>query len=196
MGAKDVTNDAMEAQAGQAGLTGQLGQAGLTGQVGQVGQAGQEGQTGLTGQADEAAQSSQTGELAAISTTSAGAIIAAMHGDGGSALDVPKPFSQPICLVPTTRVAGTTHVEGIQELAEGLAEGDRLRLERDVGNRYDRWAIKVFDVRGNRLGFVSADVNEIPARLMDGGKRLFAQVTGIELVGSWWKIGMGVWLDD
>lgn len=134
--------------------------------------------------------------LATIITSDAGAIIASMHGGGGAGLEVPKPFSQPICLVPKTRVAGTTHVTGIAELAGRLSEGDRLRLERDSGNGRDRWAIRVFDGLGNRLGFVSTDINEIPARLMDGGKRLYAEVTGVERRGSWWKIGMGVWLDD
>lgn len=133
--------------------------------------------------------------LAHVTPTAAGAIIAAMHADGG-ALDVPRPFSQPICLVPDTRVAGTTHVAGIERLARGLSEGDRLRLERDVDNRYDRWCIRVLNGEGERLGHVCADVNEIPARLMDGGKRLFAEVTGVELRGGWWRIGIGVWLDD
>lgn len=136
------------------------------------------------------------GGLAAVTTTSAGALIAAMHQQGGSALDVPKPFSQPICLAPETRIAGTSHIDGIEELVERLSEGDRLRFERDPHNPYDRWAIKVFDARGNRLGFVSADINEMPARLMDGGKELFGQVTQVALVGAWWRIDMGVWLDD
>ncbi len=134
--------------------------------------------------------------LATISTSSAGAIIAAMHGGGGPGLEVPKPFVQPICLVPDTRVAGTTHVADIAKLAGRLSEGDRLRLERDPSNSQDKWAIRVFDGEGNRLGFVPADINEIPSRLMDGGKRLYAEVTGVERRGSWWRIGMGVWLDD
>ncbi|MBR3315648.1 MAG: HIRAN domain-containing protein [Atopobiaceae bacterium] len=119
-----------------------------------------------------------------------------MHGGVDAGFGVPKPFSQPICLAPKTRVAGTAHVDGIAELAESLSEGDRLRLERDPHNRWDRWAIRVLDGDGHRLGFVSADVNEMPARLMDGGKRLYGEVTGVELRGGWWRIGMGVWLDD
>ncbi|MBP3894663.1 MAG: HIRAN domain-containing protein [Atopobiaceae bacterium] len=134
--------------------------------------------------------------LAPISATSAGAIIAAMHQGNGGMHEVPKPFAQPICLIPETRVAGTSHIKDIDELAQSLREGDRLRLERDSRNPYDHWCIKVLDGEGRRVGFVAADVNEIPARLMDGGKRLYAQVTGVERLGSWWKIGVGVWLDD
>ncbi|MDO4536823.1 MAG: HIRAN domain-containing protein [Coriobacteriales bacterium] len=129
-------------------------------------------------------------------STSAGALIAAMHGTGNGALAVPKPYCDPICLVPDTRVAGTTHVDKIDELASGLSTGDKLRLERDALNHHNQWAIRVLDASNNRIGFVPADVNEIPARLMDGGKRLFGQITSIEQRGSWWRIGMGVWLDD
>ena len=133
--------------------------------------------------------------IASIAPSAAGAIIAAMQHEAG-ALDVPKPFAQPICLVPQTRVAGTTHVQGIAELAGSLAQGDRLTLRRDAQNRYDRWAIGVFDAGGHRLGFVPTDVNEIPARLMDGGKCLFAKVADVGRNGSWWRIGMELWLDD
>ncbi|MBR2682465.1 MAG: HIRAN domain-containing protein [Atopobiaceae bacterium] len=134
--------------------------------------------------------------LASVTSSTAGALLVAMHQGSGSVLDVPKPFSQPICLVPDTRIAGTAHVEGIDELVERLTEGTRLELVRDAKNRYDRWAIELRNSEGEHLGFVPADINEIPARLMDGGKRLFAEITDIELRGSWWKIGIGVWLDD
>lgn len=143
-----------------------------------------------------AAVAAPAGDIAPVTATSAGALIVAMHGGGAGLPEVPKPFAQPIYLVPDARVAGTTHVADIAKLAEHLSEGDRLRFERDKANRYDKWAIRVLDGSGNRLGFVPADINQIPARLMDGGKCLFGQVTGIELCGSWWKIGMGVWLDD
>ena len=125
----------------------------------------------------------------------AGGVLALIHG-GGNLPEVPKPFAQPILLLQDTRVAGTTHVADIDELVEGLAEGDRLGLQRDSANPYDSFAIRVLDPRGRRLGFVPADRNEVPARLMDGGKRLYATVTRVELLGSWWKIGMAVYLDD
>lgn len=139
---------------------------------------------------------SESGGLVSVTSSTAGALLVAMHQGSGSVLDVPKPFSQPICLIPETRIAGTTHVEGIDELAERLTKGARLELVRDVKNRYDQWAIKLRNGDGAYLGFVPADVNEIPARLMDGGKRLFAEVNDVELRGSWWRVGIGVWLDD
>lgn len=144
----------------------------------------------------DASTSEGAAGLTPVTPSAAGAIIAAMHQGGGGMLDVPKPFAQPICLAPHTRVAGTMHTPDIAELASQLSEGDRLQLERDAHNRLDQWAIKVLDDKGRHLGFVSADINEMPARLMDGGKCLFAKVTDVELRGSWWRIGMEVWLDD
>lgn len=134
--------------------------------------------------------------LVPIHPGSAGAIIQAMRGKGGLGMRIPKPFSQPICLVPSTRIAGTTHVGDIDELAPNLSVGERLTLVREKGNRYDEWCIRVNTSAGRRLGFVPADINEIPARLMDGGKALYAEVNKVEKVGSWWKIKMGSWLDD
>ncbi len=133
--------------------------------------------------------------LVPVKPGGAGAIIQAMHG-GGTGIDLPKPFSQPICLVPNTRVAGTTHVKGIDELAQKLSEGERLTFVRDKDNQYDEWCIKVVNAEGERVGFVPADINEIPARLMDGGKAIYGEINEVEKVGNWWKIGMGVWLDD
>ena len=134
--------------------------------------------------------------LVPIDLGTAGGLLAAMHGGGSAGVEVPKPYAQRICLLPDVRVAGTSHVEGIFELASQLHEGDGLRLERDPMNRYDSWAIRVLDARGRRLGFVPADNNEIIARLMDGGKRIVAEVLGVEDVGGWVRIGMAVWLDD
>jgi hypothetical protein len=145
--------------------------------------------------AGEGAEGAATG-LVPVKPGGAGAIIQAMHGNGGAGISIPKPFSQPICLVPNTRVAGTTHVKGIDELAPKLTEGERLTLVREKDNKYDEWCIRVSTAEGSRLGFVPADINEIPARLMDGGKALYAEVNKVEKVGGWWKIGMGVWLDD
>lgn len=134
--------------------------------------------------------------LAPLDIGTAGGLLAAMHGSGPAGIEVPKPFSQRICLLPDARVAGTSHVEGIRALAAGLCEGDELRLERDPQNRFDSWAIRVLDARGRRLGFVPADKNEIIARLMDGGKRVVGEVLSVEDVSGWIRIGMAVWLDD
>ena len=103
----------------------------------------------------------------AISLVSAGGIIDAASAAGAS-LSVPMPFQNRIVLIDDARVAGTTHVHGIDEIVEGLEVGADLRLEREPGNLADRWAIRVY-AGSDRIGFVPADSNEVLARLMDGG---------------------------
>ena len=132
--------------------------------------------------AGKEANAAATG-LVPIKPGGAGAIIQAMHG-GGTGIDLPKPFSQPICLVPDTRIAGTTHVDDIDELAPKLSVGERLALAREKDNRYDEWCSRVNTSAGGRLGFVPADINEIPARLMDGGKAIYGEVNEVEKVGN------------
>ena len=130
----------------------------------------------------------------ALVTIGAGGVIAAA-GASGTPLSVPVPFQGRIVLVGDTRVAGTTHIRGIDGIVEGLEIGKDLRLEREPGNLADRWAIRVY-AGDERIGFVPADCNEILARLMDGGKALSAKLTGKEKLGNWNKLHMEVSLDD
>ena len=130
----------------------------------------------------------------AIATIGAGGIIAAA-GAAGTPLSVPIPFQSRIVLIEDARVAGTTHVKGIDGIVEELEVGADLRLEREPGNLADCWAIKVY-AGPERIGYVPADCNEIIARLMDGGKAVSGKLTGKEKVGTWNKLHMEVSLDD
>ena len=116
-------------------------------------------------------------------------------GEGSANLQIPVPFAARIVLLEDTHIAGTTHVHGIDELAEGIAVGQELELVRDTANMRDAWAIRVM-ANDTRVGYVPADRNEVLARLMDGGKKLGATVTEKELLGNWHKIHMEVYLDD
>ena len=138
-----------------------------------------------------AANDTQNGALALIG---AGGIIAAADAAGAS-LSVPMPFQNKIVLIEDTRVAGTTHIHGIDGIVKGLDVGSDLRFEREPNNLADSWAIKVF-AGNDRIGYVPADVNEILARLMDGGKALSANLVGKEKIGNWNKLHMEVSLDD
>ena len=144
----------------------------------------------------EGATPNSSAGLVPVRPGGAGAIIQAMHGKGGMGIEIPKPFSQPICLVPSIHIADTTHMDDIEGLVPKLSASKRLSLVRERDNRYDERCIRVNTSAGGRLGFVPEDINEIPARLMDGGKALYAEVNKVEKIGGWWKIGMGVWLDD
>ena len=83
-------------------------------------------------------------------------------------------------------------MDDIEGLVPKLSASKRLSLVRERDNRYDERCIRVNTSAGRRLGFVPEDINEIPARLMDGGKALYAEVNKVEKIGGWWKIGMGV----
>lgn len=130
----------------------------------------------------------------AIATIGVGGIIAAA-GAAGIPLSVPVPFQNKIVLIEDARVAGTTHIRGIDDIVERLEVGADLRFERQPGNLADYWAIKVY-AGDDRIGFVPADCNEVLARLMDGGKALSGKLTGKEKLGTWNKLHMEVSLDD
>lgn len=134
------------------------------------------------------------GPANALAAIGAGGIIAASDA-AGTPLSVPIPFQNKIVLIEDARVAGTTHVHGIDNIVEGLEIGANLRLERDPGNLADAWAIRVY-AGENRIGYVPADCNEVLARLMDAGKVLSAKLTGVEKLGIWNKLHMEVSLDD
>lgn len=109
-----------------------------------------------------------------------------------------KPFSEDIFLMHTF-VAGTNHVEGIEELARNLAEGDELILRREPENPYDPLAILVLNQQEQKLGYIPKAKNEVVARLMDAGKRMYAKVSRVSIEGNiefWTHISLDVFLKD
>ena len=63
---------------------------------------------------------------------------------------------------------------------------------RDRRNPYDPWATEVRDERGNRLGYVSCEHNEVVARLLDGGRDVAGLVGSVDQLGNWTRIQMEV----
>ena len=121
-------------------------------------------------------------------------LIGLMHGkDGG--LSIPKPFERDIFLFDTY-VAGTTHIEGIEELEPHLNIDDRLEFFRETDNQYDKQAIVIKTADGVKIGYVPQNDNAIFARLMDAGKLLFGKITAKEKKGSWVKLGIKVYLHE
>ena len=64
-----------------------------------------------------------------------------LHGKGGE-VAMSTPFERDIFLFATT-VAGTSYVEGIEELEPHLSEGDKLDFFREPDNAYDKRAIVI-----------------------------------------------------
>lgn len=121
-------------------------------------------------------------------------IVGLIYGKNGE-LDIPKPFQRDIFLFDTY-VAGTTHVDGIEELEPGLNVGDRLDFFREPDNPYDPMAIAVKNTDGVKIGYVPKADNAVFSRLMDAGKLLFGKLTEKEKRGSWLRIKMEIYLNE
>lgn len=123
-----------------------------------------------------------------------GGLLGLLHGKGGD-LVIPKPFEKDIFLFDTY-IAGTTHIEGIEELALYLNVDDKLDFFREPDNPYDEQAIMIKTTNGVKLGYVPKQDNVIFARLMDAGKLLFGRISHEETKGRWVKIKIKVFLHE
>ena len=113
----------------------------------------------------------------------------------GSGLDLPKPFERDIYLFDT-HVAGTTHIEGIENIGESLKDGDRLVFYREPENEHDPQAIRIETLEKEKIGYVPHKDNVVFSRLMDAGKVLFAKVVEKEMRGKWLKIKIKIYLHE
>ena len=120
--------------------------------------------------------------------------IGLLHGKGGG-LVIPKPFERDIFLFDT-HVAGTSFIEGIEELEPHLKLEDKLDFFREPGNPYDDKAIVIKTVDGVKIGYVPKADNAIFSRLMDAGKLLFGRISSKEMKGKWLKIEIKVYLHE
>lgn len=121
-------------------------------------------------------------------------LLALFHGKNGESL-IPKPFERDIFLLDT-HVAGTTYIEGIDELEPYLKSGDGLNLFREPDNPYDEFAILIKTMDGVKIGYIPQKDNIIFARLMDAGKLLFEKITEKEKKENWLRIKIQVFMHE
>lgn len=121
-------------------------------------------------------------------------LVSFLHGKGGD-LVISKPFERDIFLFDTY-VAGTTHVEGIEELEPYLNVDDKLDFFREPDNPYDKQAIAIKNADGIKIGYVPKQDNVIFSRLMDAGKYLFGRITAKEKHGKWVRIKINIFLHE
>lgn len=121
-------------------------------------------------------------------------LVGLMHSQKGG-LTIPKPFEKDIFLFDS-HVAGTSFIEGIEELEPHLKIDDRLDFFREPDNKYDKKAIVIKNKDGIKIGYVPRDDNVIFFRLMDAGKLLFGKITDKELKGNWLKINIKIYLHE
>ncbi len=110
----------------------------------------------------------------------------------GKAVQIP--FVQDIMLA-RMHVAGTNYYEA-KKVAERLSLGQRFGLCREPENVHDEFAIEVLTTEGHKLGYIPRQYNEIPARLMDAGKRLFVQMESLKKQGGWLEIRLSLYMED
>ena len=123
-----------------------------------------------------------------------GSLVGLFHNQNGE-LVFPKPFEKDIFLFDTY-IAGTTHIEGIEELEPLLNIEDKLDFFREPDNHYDKEAIMIKTTSGTKIGYVPRQDNVIFARLMDAGKLLFGRISSKEKKGKWVKIYIKVYLHE
>lgn len=110
-------------------------------------------------------------------------------------IELGKPFQKEIFLIDT-HVAGTTYVEDIDAIGENIVKGTKLNFFREKDNKYDELAIIIKDEKGNKIGYVPKDKNEVLARLMDAGKLIYGIVEDKEYIDNWLKIDISIYLKD
>lgn len=126
--------------------------------------------------------------------TESGGLVSLLHGKGGE-LVIPKPFERDIFLFDTY-VAGTSHIEGIEELEPHLNVEDKLEFYREPDNPYDKQAIVIKNADGVKIGYIPKQDNIIFSRLMDAGKLLFGKIAAKEMKSSWLRIKIEVYLHE
>lgn len=108
---------------------------------------------------------------------------------------LPMPFQQEIFLFET-QVAGTTHIIGIEELAQHLKENEKLFFLREPNNSYDPQAILIETAEKVKIGYVPKADNVIFSRLMDAGKVLFARIITVKKKSKWVQIPIKIFLEE
>lgn len=129
-----------------------------------------------------------------LNKTGKSGLVSLLHGKNGE-ISIPKPFERDIFLFDTY-VAGTSHIEGMEELEPHLQTGDRLDFFREPDNQYDAQAIVIKIADGVKIGYVPRQDNVIFARLMDAGKLLFGRISEKEKKGKWVKISIDIFLHE
>lgn len=110
-------------------------------------------------------------------------------------LTLPKPFERDIYLFETY-VAGTTHIDGIEDIGLNLKDEDKLIFYREPENIHDPQAIRIETLEHKKIGYIPRQDNIVFSRLMDAGKELFGTVREKEMVGNWLKIIIKIYLHE
>ena len=85
-------------------------------------------------------------------------------------------------------IAGTMYRDEIETRLDELMPGVRLCLRREPENPHDALAIRFETLDGFHLGYVPRRLNPAPAKWLDDGGRLEAELLRISWVNHWLKL--------
>ena len=108
---------------------------------------------------------------------------------------LPLPYVKEIFLMKC-HIAGTSYRKNIKAIEKELQEKDLLVFKRETDNQHDKLAIVIFDTKGQKLGYVPRDRNEVIARLMDAGKLIFGKLERKQWRDDWLKADIRVYMRD
>ncbi|MCY4584203.1 MAG: HIRAN domain-containing protein [Chloroflexi bacterium] len=111
---------------------------------------------------------------------------------GGVPMQIP--FAQDIFLCHL-HVTGTPYYDA-RTAKKRLEPGQRLTLRREPGNPHDEMAIEILTAEPLKLGYIPRRLNEIPARLMDAGKKLFLEVKAVKEYNDYIDIAVKLQMAD
>ena len=116
------------------------------------------------------------------------------YGKNGGLSSI-KPFQRDILLFKT-HIAGTSHIDGMEELEKYINIDDRLEFFRQQDNPYDSNAIEIKNSDNIKIGYVPKADNIVFSRLMDAGKLLYGKVVSKEVLDNWVKIIIEIYLHE
>lgn len=92
-------------------------------------------------------------------------------------------------------VAGFHYHQGmLPQVSRYLAAGAELLVERDHGNPYDAYAVRILTVQSSMLGYLPRNQNRAVAAMADQGVSLTARITGYrEDAAPWERLAISLW---
>jgi len=118
------------------------------------------------------------------------ALVNGSFGEGG----VPMPYMQEIFLIES-HIAGTSYLD-LEEIEPQLNLNDLLLTKREPDNKHDKYAILILTLKGEKLGYIPREKNEILSRLMDAGKIIICKIMDKSWQGSWLKLTIKVYMRE
>lgn len=118
-----------------------------------------------------------------------GLINGSFHSNG-----MPMPFIQEIFLLES-QVAGTSHLD-LENLEPNLLINELLVMKREPNNQVDKHAIIILTQKGEKLGYIPKEKNEVIANLMDAGKIIFGKVIDKKWRGQWLKLTIQIYMRE